>query len=305
MRGEGVRESESGCEGRTEHRRTEDVERNEGSLPRCGVDARNARPAVQVSLKLQHVFWKAVGCLRRPSERQHRGLVGPGGAAETEVDPPRMHRFEGPELFGDDEGGVVRQHDPAGTETDRLGVGRNVGDQDARGGRGDRGHVVVLGVPDPCVAGPFGQLRQLDARAEAVARCFAGADRCQVENRDWKCHQAALFACSGYLSAGQSPDISRSTRLCIAMSFRTEVKVREDSLGKCWGLRDEGGYCFDRVETKNQAVRLWVRQKSRSVAQIQGAGIWSDPARGCNTNETRAAGPRVPARTGRPICEAG
>jgi hypothetical protein len=42
---------------------------------------------------------------------------------------------------------VVRQHDAAGADTDRLGAGRDVRDHHRRRGAGDPDRVVVLGVP--------------------------------------------------------------------------------------------------------------------------------------------------------------
>ena len=89
----------------------------------------------------------------RVAPQRHPGpLVGPRRAAEPEVDPARVQRRQRPELLGDHQRRVVGQHDPAGAEPDRLGVGGDVGDQHRRRRGGDRRDVVVLGVPDPPVA---------------------------------------------------------------------------------------------------------------------------------------------------------
>ena len=55
----------------------------------------------------------------------------PGARPEPEVDPARVQRGERAELLGDHQRRVVGQHDPAGAEPDRLGVGGDVGDEHA------------------------------------------------------------------------------------------------------------------------------------------------------------------------------
>ena len=75
-----------------------------------------------------------------------------------------------------------------------CGVGGDVGDQHAGGRRGDRGHVVVLGVPDPPVPVPLRRLGQRDAGGEAVARGLPGADRGQVQDRQRNGHGNATLS---------------------------------------------------------------------------------------------------------------
>ena len=71
---------------------------------------------------------------------------------------------------------------PPGPEPDGLGVGGDVGDEHA-GGRGrDGGHVVVLGVPDPPIAGALGFPGESDAALEAGARRLTLADDGQIED---------------------------------------------------------------------------------------------------------------------------
>jgi hypothetical protein len=59
------------------------------------------------------------------------------------------------ELLGDDDRGMVRQHDPAGADADVSRAGGDMGDDDRRGGAGDARHVVVLGDPEAPVAPIF------------------------------------------------------------------------------------------------------------------------------------------------------
>ena len=57
-------------------------------------------------------------------QRRGRDLVGAGGPADPEIDPARVQRLEHPELLGDHERRVVRQHHAAGADPDRLGARR-------------------------------------------------------------------------------------------------------------------------------------------------------------------------------------
>ena len=63
---------------------------------------------------------------RIAAQRQGGALVGARGAAEPEVDASGVQRFERAELFGDYQRRMVRQHDAAGADADRLRAGRDV-----------------------------------------------------------------------------------------------------------------------------------------------------------------------------------
>jgi hypothetical protein len=94
-----------------------------------------------------------------------------------------VQRLQRPELLGDHQRRVVRQHHPAGAEPDRLGVGGDVSDQHRRRRGGDRADVVVLGVPDPLVAAALRRPGQLDAAGEAFGDRLLAPDGGEVENR--------------------------------------------------------------------------------------------------------------------------
>ena len=142
----------------------------------------------QVTLELENVLREVVGGVHPSSQCAHGVLVGPGRTAEAEVDPSGVQRLQGAELLGDGQRRVVRQHDAAGAEPDRLGVSGDVGNEDARRRGRDARHVVMLGVPDPPVAQVFGGLGQCDARGETLAGRLAAADRCKVKNREAEGH---------------------------------------------------------------------------------------------------------------------
>jgi hypothetical protein len=189
VRCERVRETESSRELGTEQRGAEDVQGHVGPLAGDRVDTGDQRAAGQVALKLLHVLREAVRGRRVTAQRAHGGLVAARSATQSQVDPPRMERLQGAELLGDGERGVIGQHDAAGAQPDRGGVGGYVSDQHARRGRGDGAHVVVLGVPDPPVAPRLCPPGQGDAGLEAVARRGALADQRQVEDRERDGHE--------------------------------------------------------------------------------------------------------------------
>jgi len=133
VRGEAVRESEHRRELRTEQRRPEDVERYVRATPGCRVDAGEPRLVVEVALELEDVARERLRRIRTASHRAHRRLVATRRAPEPQVDATGVQRGERAELLGDDERRVVREHDPARSEPDLLGVCRDVRDQH-RGG---------------------------------------------------------------------------------------------------------------------------------------------------------------------------
>ena len=86
-----------------------------------------------------------------------------GSAAQSEIDTPREERRESPELLGNHQWGVIRQHDAAGANANRAGRVREVRDDDSGRGGGDPRHVVVLGYPIAAEAPSLGMLGQVEA----------------------------------------------------------------------------------------------------------------------------------------------
>ncbi len=137
----------------------------------------------EVALELEHVLREGVGGARVAPQRPQRVLVGARGAPHAEVDAAGVQGLQRPELLGDRQRRVVRQHDPARAEPDPFGVGGDVGDEHGRGRRGDRVDVVVLGVPDPAVAELLGPLGEPHARLQARPHGLAATDPGEVEDR--------------------------------------------------------------------------------------------------------------------------
>ena len=87
--------------------------------------------------------------------------------------------------------GVVIDRVVPGSEADRVGVGRHVCDEDARGGGGDRAHVVVLCVPDAFEPEGLRPLCERDAALECLAFGGTAAHDGEVEHRqDGFCESA-------------------------------------------------------------------------------------------------------------------
>ena len=100
-----------------------------------------------------------------------------------------MQLGERAELLGDRQRRVVRQHHPTGTDANLRRVRGDVRNQHARRRRGDRRHVVVLGVPDPFVAERFGPLRDRATVASSASRDGrAVADDGKIEDRQRSRH---------------------------------------------------------------------------------------------------------------------
>ena len=109
----------------------------------------------------------------------------PGRSSEAEVDPARVHGLESPELLGDHERRVVREHDPARPEADLVRVCAATWAISTL--VADEAIVAMLWCSAyqtrryPGLLGPPGDGH---ARGEAVAGSLALADRGQVEDRD-------------------------------------------------------------------------------------------------------------------------
>jgi hypothetical protein len=87
------------------------------------------------------------------------------------------------ELLGDDERGVVRQHDAARADPDGLRPGGDVGDDEGRRRARDARHVVVLGHPDAAVAPGLRVAGEVAGVVERAARVGALGDADEVEDR--------------------------------------------------------------------------------------------------------------------------
>ena len=141
-------------------------------------------------MQLEHVLWKIAFIARAVLSQGARcERIGAGGAAQPEVDPPRIERLQRAEMFGDDQRGVVGQHDAACSDPDRLGRSGDVPDQHAGRRTADPAHIVVLGQPVAVIAQFFGAAGLVAHQAERFCRVAVLADRGEIEDRE-RYHQA-------------------------------------------------------------------------------------------------------------------
>ena len=183
MRCERERQPERRGKLRAEQARPEQPDRHFQAGARHGANQLPRRRIAEVRLQLDHVVREAVGVdIGAPPERTRRVRIGARRAAEPEVDPAGEQRFERPELLGDDERRMIRQHHAAGADADRRRPRGDVADDDGRRGAGDSRHVVVLGEPIAREAPSLGVAREIERVAKGIGGRCAGDDRREVEH---------------------------------------------------------------------------------------------------------------------------
>jgi hypothetical protein len=104
------------------------------------------------------------------------------GAAQAEVEAPRVQGVEQAELLDGGQGGTVPHLHRPGAEPDRGRRGRGQRQHHGRGGAGHPGVEMVLGEPVAGVAEPFGLLGQVDAVPQRLGRVRPGRDRDEVQD---------------------------------------------------------------------------------------------------------------------------
>jgi hypothetical protein len=77
---------------------------------------------------------------------------------------------------------MVRQHNAASSDTDRLGAPRDVANANGSGSTGDASKVMVFSQPKAREAGGFGMLRQIEGVGQRISGSEAFADVGKVEH---------------------------------------------------------------------------------------------------------------------------
>jgi hypothetical protein len=156
----------------------QDPQRHLGADPGVGDDALSRGRGPQVSHQLHHVLRKLLR-IRSEIAPQSLGssLVGTRSAAEPEIDSPGKQALERPELLGDHQRRVIRQHDPAGADAYGLGPGGDVADHHRRRRAGNARHAVMLGQPVAPVAPFLRVLGQIERIAQRLRRVAANRHR--------------------------------------------------------------------------------------------------------------------------------
>ncbi len=194
-RGEERLRGEVGCEGEGQSlprgegcavgAGAEDRDGDVSSLAWKGMYALAGLWGAEIRLELVEELREVVAALCEvATEGVHGGEVPAGGAAEAEVDAAGINRCQGAELFGDDERGVVGEHDAAAADADGAGSSGDVADEDRGCGAGEAGDAVVLGEPEAGVAEAFGVAGEVDGAGDGGVGGFTGMEADEVENRD-------------------------------------------------------------------------------------------------------------------------
>ena len=144
--------------------RAEDPDRNARSHTRIANTCWPGRGSPS-SLQLQNVLRERVGARILP-EGPQRQLVGARRTPHPEVDPARVQRLQRPELLGDHERRVIRQHHATRADTNRLRSLCDVGDHHGRRRTRDSAQVVVLGDPVTAEAESLRLLREVQRVAQ-------------------------------------------------------------------------------------------------------------------------------------------
>ncbi|MNT20330.1 hypothetical protein D3C72_1556360 [compost metagenome] len=112
----------------------------------------------------------------------HGALIGAGRPPQPQIDPIRIERGQGAKLLGDHQGGVIRQHDAAGTQPQGAGAAGQMTYQHRGGGTGDARHVVMFRQPVAVIAPPLGVLGQIQRAAKRLGRYRPFGDGHQIED---------------------------------------------------------------------------------------------------------------------------
>src|SRR5699024_910278 len=180
--------------------------------------------------------------------------------------------------LGDGWRGVVGQHDAAGTERDGVGVGGHVCDEH-RGRRGcDRGHVVVLGVPDPRVAGFLRLLCQGHRTGQRIGDGLASGDGGKVEDREWERHRAPFLRTNRRRTA---PTATRDNTWGGGFHFVATCPVRQVVPGPqpATPCRAATGRAMILLLRSSQGAELDRRSKIIATRSNPGTPMVTDPAR--------------------------
>ena len=134
-------------------------------------------------LQLKNVLREVFGCFRRAAQSAQCELVGPGCAAQPKVNAAWKQSRQRPELFGDDVGCMVGEHDAARADPDCFCSGCDMTNHNRRCSARNAWHVVMLRHPNAAIAPSLGMDRNITGIVECGARVdiFGNAD--EIEDR--------------------------------------------------------------------------------------------------------------------------
>ena len=92
---------------------------------------------------------------------------------------PGRLRWEGTKLFGDNERGVVGEHNPSAAYADGFGCAGDMANEHGGGGTGQSCDGMVFGEPVAGISPTFHVLRQIDGARDGASGGFARAHACK------------------------------------------------------------------------------------------------------------------------------
>ena len=149
--------------------RSQDPDRDMRAPTGNGLDRRVLFHVGKVAVQFDHIPRKALLGRHVTAKSSGRRHVRAGRTPEAEVDPIRIERRQGPELFCHDEGRMIGQHDPARADAHCSSGCGNMADDNRRRSAGDPGHVVMFGQPVAVITRRFGGARQSTVLVSASA----------------------------------------------------------------------------------------------------------------------------------------
>ena len=183
MAGKGIRQAQMGRQLRPIGRRAQNPHLYRLTFSRIGGNAltfdRRFKPAHQ----LHHILREAIHVgLQGPAQSAGGQLVRTRRAAKAQINTVRIERRQGAELFGDDQRGMVGQHNAPCPNPNGLGGRCDRPDHHRGRCTGDAGHVVVLGQPVAGVAQSIGMGGQIDRVPQGLPHVGTIGDRSEIEN---------------------------------------------------------------------------------------------------------------------------
>ena len=183
MRGKGVRQTALSRQLCRKQAGAEQPDRHVGARAGHGNQPLAWLRRGQQALQLGHVLRKIISRLGAfTPQRAHGCLVGTGRAAQTEVNSSGIQLGQRAKRLGHHQRCMVRQHDAAGTDPQRVGTSSDITDQHGRGRTGNALHVVMLGQPVAGKAQTFRMLRGSQRNRQCIRHCAAFADGDEIEH---------------------------------------------------------------------------------------------------------------------------
>ena len=172
-------------------------------------------PVVQVVHDVIHLLGKVLDVAHRSGigQRGRGPLIAARCAADPQIDPAGIERLQHPKRLGHFERAVVRQHDPAAADPNRVGRRGDLSDHDLGTRAGETGQAVMFRHPIPAIPERFGSLGQLDRLVQRLSRGTALPNRGLIHHAQCQPRRhASPFKCLAGIVDRNASRVGRSGR---------------------------------------------------------------------------------------------